>query len=76
MATDPVVLAARLVEAEDALHQLSTGKLEATVQSSDGKQVIYSRPQIGALRAYIAELKLQINPADATARRRPLRPFF
>lgn len=49
-------LTTRLAEAEAALHALAIGEKEVSV-GYDGKSVTYTKTNMGALRAYIAELK-------------------
>lgn len=59
--------AARLEEAEDALHLLLTGTQEVEIQY-DQTRVKYTQANIDELRRYIALLKGEI---DTTKRRRP-----
>lgn len=59
--------AARLEEAEDALHLLLTGTQEVRIQY-DNTSVQYTQANIAELRLYIATLKGEV---DSTLRRRP-----
>ena len=67
--TDLVTLQARLTEAEAALHALMTGTRVVMVQT-DTKQVRYAESDQGNLRAYIAELRGQIQTLGGTGARR------
>lgn len=69
MATDPVVLATRIAEAETALHQLATGKQAVTVVDQNGERVEFNRTSMDKLRAYIADLRAQLSGASPTTRR-------
>lgn len=60
-------LQARLASAEDALHRLLIGALEASVGSGD-TQVAFSRTTVPELRNYIADLKSQIAVAQGQTR--------
>lgn len=70
MATDPLILASRLTEAETALHQLATGKMVRVVVDQNGERVEFTATNMDRLRSYIAELQALI--AGASAIRRPL----
>ncbi len=63
---DQATLQARLDEAETALHALLTGRREVSV-GYDGRTVTYARTDVGALQAYIAELKSRLGMRRAAA---------
>lgn len=65
--TDTAVLQTRLAAAELALHELSIGARTASL-SFDGKSMTYSQTNMGALRAYIAELRQQLGLGTGRAR--------
>lgn len=67
-------LQARLDEAEEAYHALVTGQSVVTVSSTSGKSVTYTADpkNLGALAAYIAQLKRQLGQSN----NRPLRPII
>lgn len=58
--TDHAILQTRLDEAEDALHRLNTGQLEASIDY-DGRKVTYSAVNILELRGHIYTLKRQLS---------------
>jgi len=66
--------AVRLVQAEDALHKLLTGRSTVECRDSNGASIVYSRTNIGSLRAYIEQLKAEI--AGSTPCVGPLSPYF
>ena len=69
---DAATLEARLAEAEEELHLLSTGKKEVSI-GRDGKSVTYKQVRIGELRQYIADLKRQLGRPSG---RRAITPLF
>lgn len=60
----------KLAEAVKALHDLMTGRSARVVVDQNGERVEFTSINIGALRAYIDELK------GSTVARGPLRPYF
>ncbi len=66
---DTATLQARLVEAETALHKLSTGTQRVQVDYEGIGSVTYSKANIGALRAYIAQLKSDLGQGGRTKAR-------
>lgn len=52
--------AQRLVEAEDALHELVTGTSARVVVDQNGERIEYTAANVGRLRTYIQELKNEI----------------
>lgn len=61
--TDSATLTARLAEAESALHALLTGTKVVELRHAAGpasRTGIFSRAEIGPLRAYIADLRRQL----------------
>lgn len=54
-------LQTRLSEAETALHRLLTGTQVVQVRDASGRQVSYSASNLKDLRAYIADLKRQLD---------------
>ncbi len=65
---DPATLQARLDEAEQALHELLTGRRAVTVDY-DGTRTQFTAAEEAKLRAYIDELKRQLGTPDAPKRR-------
>lgn len=61
-----MAIADDLASAKAALHALLTGKAVAQVRDSDGSFVSYSKADLGALRAYIAELEAAIAAENGT----------
>ncbi len=59
-------LQARLAEAETALHNALIGRGIATVRDFNGEAITYSRMDTAALRAYITELRSQIDAFTGT----------
>lgn len=57
--TDQATLAARLSEAEEALHTLLLGRKPVQVKSGEDT-VTYTAGDTASLRAYIRELKLKL----------------
>lgn len=51
----------RLIEAENALHDLETGRAVAEVTDQNGERVRYSLTTSTRLKNYIADLKRQID---------------
>lgn len=60
MAVDIKTLKIRLIEAEDAYHQLLTGTKEVSVNVGNFGSVTYNQTSRTALEAYISSLKSQI----------------
>jgi hypothetical protein len=70
-----------LLEAELALHKVSTGTAEVTVQFGSGKSVTYNQANIEQLRTYVQDLRTQVAECDPSSgetsqRRRPIRFTF
>lgn len=63
----------RLEEAEAALHSLMTSTQRVQIRDASGRQISYAQADVGQLRAYIAELRAQLNPAR---RRRAIGVWF
>lgn len=59
-----VVLRRWLTEAEEAHHQLATGKQVSVVVDQNGERVEYQRASRQQLAAYINELRRQIAVAE------------
>lgn len=68
----------RLIEAEDAYHQLLTGTKEVSVNVGNFGSVTYNQTSRTALEAYISSLKSQIAAAEGTSvgRRRIIKIRF
>ncbi len=60
----------RLSQAEEALHNLVTGKMASVVVDQNGERVEFSKTNIADLRAYIATL------TGGTSAPRPLTFWF
>lgn len=72
----PTLTAAqRLVEAEDALHQLVTGTSARVFVDQNGERVEYTAANRAALKTYIQELKSEIAGASLGSNG-PLRAVF
>jgi hypothetical protein len=67
-------LAERLVEAENAYHQLVIGGQPVEIRDSSGESIRYTMANGSRLRAYIEELKREI--AGQARRPPPLRPVW
>jgi cytochrome c553 len=69
--------AARLELAEDALHDLLTGKKTVSVAYGE-RRVQYSESNIAELRKYVQELRAECGTStqQEDSRRRPLRPIY
>lgn len=67
--------AQRLVEAEDALHQLLTGTSARVFVDQNGERVEYTSANAARLRAYIEELKREIASSELGSNG-PLRAVF
>ncbi len=78
MAVDIKTLKIRLIEAEDAYHQLLVGTKEVSVNVGNFGSVTYNQTSRTALEAYISSLKSQIAAAEGTSvgRRRIIRVAF
>lgn len=63
-----------LVEAENAYHDLQTGKSMVEAQDANGERARYTAANASRLKAYIIDLKRQLG--IATANSGPLRPIF
>lgn len=68
----------RLIEAEDAYHQLLTGTKEVSVNVGNFGSVTYNQTSRTALEAYISSLKAQLAEAEGQpiGRRRIIRVSF
>lgn len=66
MAVDVKTLKIRLIEAEDAYHQLLTGTKEVSVNVGNFGSVTYNQTSQTALEIYISSLKSQIAAAEGT----------
>jgi hypothetical protein len=64
-----------LAEAEAAYRDLMIGKSAVEFRDSNGESVRYTTANARLLKAYIADLKVQIAGLDACYRR-PLRPVW
>lgn len=74
---DLATLQARLLDAENALHDLSTGKGVAAVSDQNGERVEYNRASLPMLRTYIAELRWKVGELTGNAiRGGAFRPLF
>ena len=67
-------ISALLREAEAAYHDLLIGVSVRVVVHQNGQRMEYSPASRGALAAYIAELKRQLDPVAMAPR--PMRVFF
>lgn len=67
-----------LAEAEVALHRLLTGGAEQTLTFGSGKSVTYTAASIDKLKAYIADLQVQVDECDGKTpcKRGPVRFVF
>lgn len=65
--TTLLVLTTRLAQAEEAQHDIMTGKAVRRFIDQNGESVEYSRANIAQLASYIANLKAQIAELDGTA---------
>lgn len=70
---DIAILKLRLIEAEEAYHQLSMGKRVVRFVDSNGETVEYHSGSASQLSAYIAELRRAIAGSASSA---PLTVFF
>lgn len=52
--------AEKLVEAEDALHKLTTGQAVRMFVDQNGERIEFTMTNVGRLRSYVAELKNSI----------------
>lgn len=69
--------AQKLVEAEQAYHEIMTGQAVSRFVDQNGESVSYSKVNIGGLAAYIAALKAELAaPEGTTPFRGPLRFTF
>lgn len=72
----PTLTAAqRLVEAEDAYHQLVTGTSARVFVDQNGERIEYTAANRGALQAYIQQLKIEIAGSNLGSNG-PLRAVF
>lgn len=72
----PTLTAAqRLVEAEDAFHNLVTGTSARVVVDQNGERIEYTAANTGKLRQYIEELKREIG-GSTLGSNGPLRAVF
>lgn len=63
----------QLVQAQNAYHDLMTGKLARVVVDSNGERVEFTAANSSKLLAYIQSLQAQLTGVRAN---RPMRPFF
>lgn len=63
----------QLVQAQNAYHQLMTGKLPKVVVDQSGERVEFTTANSSKLLAYIQSLQAQLTGVRAN---RPMRPFF
>lgn len=70
-----LTIAEKLVEAENALHQLSTGTQPRVVVDQNGERIEYTATTVGKLRAYINDLKSQLS-TEPLGSNGPLRAVF
>ena len=68
--------AQKLVEAEQAYHEIMTGQAVSRFVDQNGESVSYSKVNIKGLQAYIAELKALLASPGVTAYRGPLKFTF
>lgn len=78
MAINVEILRMRLVEAEDAYHQLMIGTKEVSVNVGNFGSVTYNQTSRTALEAYISSLKAQIAAAEngISPRRKMIKVVF
>lgn len=78
MAVDCTDVATRLTEAQNALHEIMTGKAVRRWVDQNGEQMEYSRANIGQLQSYITALKAEQSEClgAASGYRGPLRFSF
>jgi len=72
---DKTKLTSLLKEAQDAYHDLLTGKKAVKVERS-GRMVEFTRVNKSDLQTYINELQAAINPETGGRNRRPARMVF
>lgn len=71
---DSVTLQLRLAEAEEAYHQLMTGRSVVMIRDSNGEQIQYSNASASKLAQYITTLRSQLGlPGGASA---PMRAWM
>lgn len=70
-----MTVAEKLVEAEQALHDLLTGTSARVVVDQNGERIEYTAASAPRLRAYIEELKRQIS-SPKLGENGPLRAVF
>jgi hypothetical protein len=64
----------RLDEAEQARHELLTGKSAVSISSSSGKSVSYEKANLAALESYIVGLRQKLGLPSGVSR--PIVPLF
>ena len=69
-------LGERLVEAQDAYHQLMTGRAAVRVRDADGSEIQYTQANKNSLSAYISLLESQIANASQSPCVAPMRLIF
>ncbi|MFT5133847.1 MAG: hypothetical protein ACI9SC_002320 [Gammaproteobacteria bacterium] len=67
-----IVLKERLMQAEDALHQLMTGEREVTISVGGYGATTFSQVNRSDLERYISQLKSEIGTKEGCPRRRPI----
>jgi hypothetical protein len=74
---DLATIRTRIVEAEEALHQLATGAKEAWVTDHNGESVRYVRTSVGELQRYLHYLRMEEARLAGTGYPgRPVLPMF
>lgn len=68
--------AQKLVQAEQAYHEIMVGENVSRFVDQNGESVSYSKVNIGKLEAYIASLKAELANPGGIAIRGPLRFTF
>lgn len=68
--------AQKLVEAEQAYHEIMTGQAVSRFVDQNGESVSYSKVNIKGLEAYIARLRDMLANPGVTAYRGPLKFTF
>lgn len=72
----PLTTAQKLVEAEQARHEILTGQSVSRFIDQNGESVQYNKANLSQLEEYIAELKAEIAGTPALAYRAPMRFIF
>lgn len=72
----PLTTAQKLVEAEQARHEILTGQSVSRFIDQNGESVQYNKANLSQLEEYIAELKAEIAGTPSLAYRAPMRFTF